>query len=68
MEVTLYSMNCPKCKVLEEKLTEKGVGFSICTDVAEMKKLGIMAVPKLMVDGELFDFSEGVKWINEYKC
>ncbi len=38
MEVTLYSMNCPKCKVLEEKLTEKGVGFSICTDVAEMKK------------------------------
>ena len=35
-EVVLYTTHCPKCEILAKKLTEKGVGFEVVTDVDEM--------------------------------
>lgn len=65
MEIILYSTNCPKCKILEKKLTEKNIKFTKNNNVVEMTELGIDQVPVLAVDGEMLGFVEANKWINE---
>ena len=63
--IVVYSTGCPKCGVLERKLNEKGISYEMCMDVDNMLGLGITSVPVLDVDGEMMDFQEAVKWINE---
>ena len=63
--ITLYSTNCPKCKILEQKLNQKGVDYTLCTDIDVMEEKGFMAAPMLEKDGEVMDFGTAIKWINE---
>ena len=63
--IVVYSTGCTKCGVLERKLNEKGISYEMCMDVDKMLGLGITSVPVLDVDGEMMDFQEAVKWINE---
>lgn len=65
MEIILYSTNCPKCKILEKKLTEKNIKFTKNNNVIEMSELGIDQVPVLSIDSEMLSFVEANKWINE---
>ena len=65
MEIILYSTNCPKCKILEKKLTEKNIKFTKNNNVIEMTELGIDQVPVLSIDSKLLSFVEANKWINE---
>ncbi len=65
MEIILYSTNCPKCKILEKKLTEKNIKFTKNNNVIEMSELGIDQVPVLSIDGKMLSFVEANKWINE---
>lgn len=65
MEIILYSTNCPKCKILEKKLTEKNIKFTKNNNVIEMLELGIDQVPVLSIDSEMLSFVEANKWINE---
>ena len=62
--VTLYSNGCPRCDILEKKLKDKGVDYIHVTDVDKMLELGFKDVPKLEVDGEVFDFGDAIKWVN----
>lgn len=55
---------CPRCKILKEKMEDKGVDFVENRDIEEMEKLGIMSVPVLRKDGELLDFGKAISWIN----
>ena len=48
--ITLYSTHCPRCRVLETKLTQKNIEFNVVTDVNKMESLGIQSVPILEVD------------------
>lgn len=63
--VTLYSNDCPKCKILKKKLDEKEVKYESCTDVNKMLSLGITTVPMLRVEDKMMGFSEAVKWVSE---
>lgn len=65
MEIILYSTNCPKCKILEKKLTEKNIKFTKNNNAIDMTELGIDQVPVLSIDGKLLSFVEANKWINE---
>ena len=65
MEIILYSTNCPKCKILEKKRTEKNIKFTKNNNVIEMSELGIDQVPVLSIDGKMLSFVEANKWINE---
>lgn len=62
--VILYSTGCPKCAVLKKKLEQARIEFEIDRDVGKMTELGIVSVPVLSVDGELFDFVGAIGWIN----
>lgn len=63
--IRLFSTNCPKCKLLEGKLSSKNVNYEVCTDIEEMKSLKIMSAPVLQLDdGTLLSFGDAVRWVN----
>ena len=65
--IILYSTNCPKCKVLEQKLKSKNIKYIEFTDVNKMIEMGFSVMPMLEVDGIVMDFGTANKWINEMK-
>lgn len=65
MKLILYSTNCPKCRVLKKKLSDKGLAFEEDLSVDEMEKLGITEVPVLSIEGALLDFKTAVDWVNQ---
>lgn len=64
MIVTLYSTNCPRCKVLEKKMEQAGISFEVNTSVDDMLALGMRQAPMLRVDDELLDFAAACAWLN----
>ena len=65
--ITLFSTNCPKCKVLEQKLNAKNIKFNICNDIQEIIDKGFMTVPILKNNDEYLEFSQAIKWVNQYE-
>ncbi len=64
-DFVLYTTGCPKCRILEKKLNDKGIKFVACNDVSKMKELHISSVPVLQVqDGKLLGYFEAVKYVN----
>lgn len=64
--ITIYTTaTCPKCKILKKKLDDKGIAYEEFTDEDEMQRMGIMSVPVLDVDGDLMDFPQAIKYVNE---
>lgn len=62
--IVLYTIGCPSCRVLEEKLNKKKIKFSICTDTEKMIELGMTTMPVLEVDGVRMNFKEAINWVN----
>lgn len=60
----LYTIDCPKCKVLEKKLNQKNIIYDICKDTEIMNKKRIIKLPILEVDDRLLSFKEAVDYIN----
>lgn len=61
----LYTTGCPKCRILEKKLDDKGVEYDKCEDKEVMKSLGIVSVPVLKLDdGSMLGYFEAVKYVN----
>lgn len=65
-DIVLYSTHCPKCRILETKLKQKNIQYHEVNDVQKMLDMGLKSVPWLCVDGEMMDFGQANKWINEY--
>ena len=65
MEVTLYTTHCPKCTVLEMKLSQKNIPYTQETSMEEMERLGILSVPMLKVNNKMLPFKRAVDWVNE---
>ena len=65
--VILYSSNCPKCKVLEAKLNQKNIDFSIKNSEEDFQQLfdeGFREMPVLEVDGKKYTFGEAIQLVN----
>ena len=65
MEVIFYSTHCPKCRVLEAKLQQKGIEYVENNDVDQMLAKGLTSAPALEVDGAVYEFKEANDWIKE---
>lgn len=65
MNIVLYSTNCPKCKVLKEKLKQNNINFEENNDVELMVQKGFTTVPMLEIDGVVYNYKEAVEWIKE---
>lgn len=68
MKVVFYTIDCPKCRVLESKLKAKKVDFEECRDIEIMQEKGFENAPMLEVDGTVMSFGESVKWINNLEA
>lgn len=70
MSITLFTTGCPRCRVLEAKLNQKGITYNEVSDMVEMEKLGIMSVPTLCIDEDdtykLLDFKQAIDWVGNY--
>lgn len=64
MEVILYSTNCPRCSVLEKKLSLANISYKLVTDADLMVEKGFTSVPMLEVDGKVMDFKSAIEWVN----
>lgn len=65
MNVILYSTGCPKCNILKKKLADAKIDYKVIEDVDVMLSKGLKDVPWLEVDGNLMNFVDSSKWINE---
>ena len=67
--IVLYTIGCPKCNVLKSKLDQKGVQYIICSNIEEMKEIGIAdkPFPMLGIDGKILDFHDANEWVNRWK-
>ena len=68
MNVTLYSVGCPSCRVLETMLNENHINYTTIMDTKKMDELGITSVPQLDVDGERMSLAKAIQWmrLNKY--
>lgn len=62
--ITLYSTDCPKCKVLKKKLDTKGIEYTEVTDIEAIRKKGYAVVPILVVEDREMDFKSANEWLN----
>lgn len=62
--VILYTIDCPKCRVLESKLRDKQITYATVSDVETLKGKGFDLFPKLEVNGEVMEFKQAVDWVN----
>ena len=65
MNVILYSTNCPRCNVLEKKLSDAKVDFNVTNDIKKIIEKGFRTAPVLEVDGEFLDFKNAIEWVNK---
>jgi len=63
--MTLYTIGCSKCNILEKKLQAKDIAFEIISDKKKIQEKGITSLPVLELDtGEQLAFGDAVKWVN----
>lgn len=67
MEIIFYSTHCPRCRVLQQKLDQKGLKYIENNNVDEMLARGFLSAPALVVDGVELDFSRAIEWVNQYE-
>ena len=65
MKIILYTIDCPKCRVLEKKLNNANISFEVCKDTKLMSERNISKLPVLEVDGKMLTFKEAVDMINK---
>ena len=65
--INLYTINCPKCLVLEKKLDKEGVEYNKITDkdiiMDVSNKCGLKTAPILEADGNYMKFEDAIKYI-----
>lgn len=65
--IILYTIDCPKCKVLETLLKKNNLEYECVRDVELMIQKGFKDCPRLEIEGKLYDFTESVKMLREGK-
>lgn len=65
MNVVLYTIDCPKCLVLEKKLNSKNIFFVKVSDGETLVAKGLENAnfPILEVDGVMMEYRTAIEWI-----
>ena len=66
MNVVLYTIECPKCVILEKKLEAKNIKFLRVSDeeTIRAKGFGDSSFPILKVDGVVMGYKTAIQWVN----
>lgn len=63
-KIYFYTIDCPACNVLEQKLIRKGVEFEKVNDLDTLREKGLEVFPVLEVENKMLSYSEAIKWVN----
>ena len=63
--VTLYTIHCPQCNVIEKKLEKANIPFGIVEGIEPIRQLGFLSAPILKVEDKCMTFKEACEWIKE---
>ena len=61
--ITLYSNDCPKCKILKLKLDSKNIQYNLCSDIDMMVSKGFQSMPMLEIDGATMNYLDAINWV-----
>jgi len=61
--ITLYSNDCPKCKILKLKLDSKNILYTLCSDIDIMVSKGFQSMPMLEVEEETMNYLDAINWV-----
>ena len=64
--ITLFTNDCPKCKVLKSKLESKKIEYKESNDLNVLEEQGYRTLPMLRVRDKYLDFMESVSFVNNY--
>lgn len=66
MNIILYTIDCPKCLILEKKLKAKNIEFLKVSDIdiIKAKGFGDSFFPILEVDGVVMNYKTAIQWVN----
>lgn len=64
MDIILYSNNCPRCKILEQKLQEKHIEYNKIDDEEIFRQKQFSFMPMLEIENKLLSFKEAFNYIN----
>ena len=64
MDIILYSNNCPRCKILEQKMQEKHIKYNKIEDEEIFRQKQFSFMPMLEIENKLLSFKEAFNYIN----
>lgn len=64
-KIVLFSNNCPRCKILKQKLDEKKIEYIESDDFTEIIEQGFQTAPVLKYNTDYYQFGDAVKLIGE---
>lgn len=66
MSIILYTIDCPKCLILEKKLEAKNIEYLKVSDIdiINAKGFGDSSFPILEVDGLVMNYKTAIQWVN----
>lgn len=69
MKVTLYTIHCPACTILEKKMQKKNIPFTVVDDANTLREKGLdkFSFPLLQIDNEpIMKLKEANIWVDNY--
>lgn len=63
MAITLYSNGCPRCKILKQRLDEKGLKYEESDDTEFLQQYKILSFPALDIGGRVLKFYHAILWL-----
>lgn len=65
--ITLYSTGCPKCNILERRLTNDKIEFTVSNDIDKLVEMGFQNAPILQIDDNFIDYASAMKLLKVYE-
>lgn len=66
--ITLYSTGCPKCNILERRLTNDKINFTISYDINKLIEMGFQNAPILQINDQFIEYGEAMKRLKAYEA
>lgn len=66
--ITLYSTGCPKCNILERRLTNDNIEFEISNDIDKLIDMGFQNAPVLQINDQFIVFEDAMKRLKAYEA
>ncbi len=65
--ITLYSTGCPKCSILEKRLTNDGISFNVSNNIDELINMGFQNAPVLQIGDSFIDYVNAMKLLKVFE-